>query len=95
VHSTPTSARGSVASRPRGAENLAIAWLLERARWTGARTHVLHLSSSDALPMLASARRDGVAVTVETCPHGQVRETWLRGEPVDLDVPRGELLVRE
>ena len=58
-----------LASRPRGAENLAIAWLLERARWTGARTHVLHLSSSDALPMLASARRDGVAVTVETCPH--------------------------
>jgi allantoinase len=35
----------------------------------GARTHVLHLSSSDALPMLDSARRDGVAVTVETCPH--------------------------
>jgi allantoinase len=58
-----------LASRPRGAENLAIAWLLERARWTGARTHVLHLSSSDALPMLESARRDGVAVTVETCPH--------------------------
>ena len=58
-----------LASRPRGAENLAVAWLLERARWTGARTHVLHLSSSDALPMLASARRDGVAVTVETCPH--------------------------
>jgi len=56
-------------SRPRGAENLAIAWLLERARWTGARVHVLHLSSSDALPMLASARRDGVQVTVETCPH--------------------------
>ena len=25
---------------------------------------------------------------------GQVRATWLRGEPVDLDVPRGELLVR-
>ncbi|WP_181782890.1 allantoinase AllB [Pseudonocardia pini] len=58
-----------LASRPRGAENLAIAWLLERARWTGARVHVLHLSSSDALPMLASARRDGVHVTVETCPH--------------------------
>jgi allantoinase len=58
-----------LASRPRGAENLAIAWLVERVRWTGARAHVLHLSSSDALPMLASARRDGVAVTVETCPH--------------------------
>ncbi|MGH3612207.1 MAG: allantoinase AllB [Pseudonocardia sp.] len=60
---------GFLASRPRGAENLAIAWLIERARWTGARVHVLHLSSSDALPMIASARRDGVALTVETCPH--------------------------
>lgn len=58
-----------LASRPRGAENLAVAWLLERARWTGAQVHVLHLSSSDALPMIASARHDGVKVTVETCPH--------------------------
>jgi allantoinase len=31
--------------------------------------HILHLSSSDALPAIASARRDGVPVTVETCPH--------------------------
>jgi allantoinase len=26
---------------------------------------------------------------------GSVRATWLRGRPVDLDEPRGELLVRE
>ncbi len=58
-----------LASRPRGAENLAIAELIERARWTGARVHILHLSSSDALPMIATAKRDGVQVTVETCPH--------------------------
>ena len=58
-----------LASRPRGAENLAIAHVIERARWTGARVHVLHLSSSDALPMIATARRDGVRVTAETCPH--------------------------
>ena len=56
-------------SRPRGAENLAIAEVIERARWTGARAHILHLSSSDALPMIASAKRDGVRLTVETCPH--------------------------
>ncbi|MFD8500489.1 allantoinase AllB [Amycolatopsis sp. NPDC059657] len=56
-------------SRPRGAENMAIARVIELARWTGARVHILHLSSSDALPMIASARRDGVALTVETCPH--------------------------
>ncbi|GLB66456.1 allantoinase AllB [Arthrobacter mangrovi] len=58
-----------LASRPRGAENVAIAEVIERARWTGARAHILHLSSSDALPMLASAKRDGVRITVETCPH--------------------------
>ena len=58
-----------LASRPRGAENVAIAEVIERARWTGARAHILHLSSSDALPMIASAKRDGVRLTVETCPH--------------------------
>ena len=46
-----------LASRPRGAENLAIAEVIERARWTGARAHILHLSSADALPMIASAKR--------------------------------------
>ena len=58
-----------LASRPRGAENVAIAEVIEAARYTRARVHILHLSSSDALPMLASARREGVQVTVETCPH--------------------------
>jgi allantoinase len=68
---TPNGERYSdfLASRPRGAENLAIAQVIELARWTGCRVHILHLSSSDALPMIASARRDGVELTVETCPH--------------------------
>jgi allantoinase len=61
--------RRFLASRPRGAENVAIAEVIEAARYTHARVHILHLSSSDALPMLASARREGVLVTVETCPH--------------------------
>lgn len=56
-------------SRPRGAENLAVAELIELARRTGCRVHVLHVSSSDVLPLLASARRAGVPITAETCPH--------------------------
>ncbi|OLZ44019.1 allantoinase AllB [Amycolatopsis keratiniphila] len=56
-------------SRPRGAENVAIAQVIELARKTGVRAHILHLSSSDALPMVESARRDGVRLTAETCPH--------------------------
>jgi len=58
-----------LASRPRGAENVAIAHLIEAARHTGAAVHLLHLSSSDAVPMLRTARRDGIQITAETCPH--------------------------
>ncbi|WP_166981994.1 allantoinase AllB [Paramicrobacterium fandaimingii] len=60
---------GFLASRPRDAENAGIAAVIERARRTGARAHILHLSSSDALPMIAEAKADGVRLTVETCPH--------------------------
>ena len=56
-------------SRPRDAENLAVAQVVEAARRTGGRVHVLHLSSADALGVLAGARRDGVPVSAETCPH--------------------------
>ena len=63
------SYRTYLASRPRGAENVAIAQVIEAARWTGARVHILHLSSSDAIPMIRSAQRDGVRITAETCPH--------------------------
>ncbi len=60
---------GFLASRPREAEHVAIATVIELARRTGTRVHVLHLSAADALPMIAAARRDGVAITAETCPH--------------------------
>ncbi|MFF8810883.1 allantoinase AllB [Streptomyces pactum] len=58
-----------LASRPRAAEDRAIAGLIGLARELDARVHVLHLSSGDALPMIAAARREGVRLTVETCPH--------------------------
>jgi allantoinase len=58
-----------LAAHPRGLENLAIAQVIEAARVTGGHAHIVHLSSSDAIAMLASAQRDGVNVTAETCPH--------------------------
>jgi allantoinase len=61
--------RDFLSSRPRVAENRAISRVIEAARTTGGRAHVLHLSSSDALPLIAEARRDGVRITAETCPH--------------------------
>lgn len=58
-----------LASRPRDAENTAIEGLIAHAKRLNARVHVLHLSSSDALPLIAAAKREGVRVTVESCPH--------------------------
>ncbi|HEX7189192.1 MAG TPA: allantoinase AllB, partial [Actinomycetes bacterium] len=68
-------------SRPPEAEDRAIAAVIDAARQTGARVHVVHLSSAGSLPALAAAKADGVRVTVETCPHYLV----LRAE----DVPDG------
>lgn len=56
-------------SRPREAENEAIAMMIRLCRETLCRVHIVHLSSSDALPMLRAAKADGLPLTVETCPH--------------------------
>ncbi|MFY9802841.1 MAG: allantoinase AllB [Candidatus Acidiferrales bacterium] len=58
-----------LASRPRDAEKEAIALLLRLSREFDARIHVVHLSSSDAIPVLQHARNEGAKVSVETCPH--------------------------
>jgi allantoinase len=56
-------------SRPDEAERRAVALVIDVARRTGVRAHILHVSSASVLPLLAAARADGVPVTAETCPH--------------------------
>jgi allantoinase len=56
-------------SRPPDAETTAIAAVIDAARQTGARVHIVHLSAAAALPLIAAAQADGVRVTAETCPH--------------------------
>jgi allantoinase len=56
-------------SRPDAAERRAVDTVLDGVRRTGARAHVLHLSSAAALPALRAARAERLPVTVETCPH--------------------------
>ena len=56
-------------SRPRESENEAIALMIRLCRDTGCRVHIVHHSSSDALPMLRAARAEGLPITIETCPH--------------------------
>jgi allantoinase len=58
-----------LASRPDEAELGAIRLMLSLCREYGFRVHIVHLSTSHALPELRTARAEGLAVTVETCPH--------------------------
>ena len=63
------SYRDFLISRPDAAELTAIQRVLDGARDTGARVHILHLSSARALDAIADAKAEGLRVTVETCPH--------------------------
>jgi allantoinase len=60
---------GFLASRPQRAEDAAITRLVALSEATGARIHVLHLSSASGLATVAAAKAAGVAITAETCPH--------------------------
>ena len=60
---------GFLSSRPRAAENEAVALMIRLSRETGCRIHVVHHSSADALATLRAAKASGVQLTVETCPH--------------------------
>jgi allantoinase len=56
-------------SRPKEAENEAIASLIALCREFGTRIHIVHLSSADALTPLFHARSAQLPITAETCPH--------------------------
>ncbi|MEH3142614.1 MAG: allantoinase AllB [Mycobacterium kyogaense] len=72
AESTPASGRSYasfLASRPAAAEVGAVELAVAVARDTGARIHIVHVSSAEAVGVLAAATADGVSVTAETCPH--------------------------
>lgn len=70
-----------LASRPDQSELEAIQLLIVLAEQFNTPIHIVHLSTAKALPQLAAARRRGVPITVETCPH----YLWFAAE----DIPDG------
>ncbi|MGK6317718.1 allantoinase AllB [Neorhizobium sp. DT-125] len=57
-----------LAARPAVVATEAVARAAILAEWTGARIHVLHISSAAELRPLAEAKARGVDITGETCP---------------------------
>ena len=65
----PTVYATYLASRPPAAEHEAVALVIHHAEVTGARAHIVHVSSPESTAMIVAARERGVRVTAETCPH--------------------------
>src|SRR5207248_3127867 len=58
-----------LAARPKEAETEGIRLAIDLCREFRARTHILHLSSAEALTPLYHARTSGLPLSLETCPH--------------------------
>src|SRR5271168_2798321 len=58
-----------IASRPAVVAVEAVSRAAILAEWTGARIHILHISSAEELRPLREGKARGVDITGETCPH--------------------------
>jgi allantoinase len=65
----PRSYLTYLASRPQAAEEEAISLISRLCRETRARTHVVHHSAANAIPLIRQVRAEGLPFTAETCPH--------------------------
>ena len=69
AHEDPRDYGTYLRSRPRLAEDEAIAMVIRLAAKHRAPVHIVHLSSASAIPLLRRAQADGVPITAETCLH--------------------------
>lgn len=56
-------------SRPRAAEDEAVALMIKLSREFDTRVHIVHLSSANSIQLLRDAQSQGVRITAESCPH--------------------------
>jgi dihydroorotase len=61
--------RLGIAGLPAAAEAIMVRRDVELAALTGGRVHVAHVSCAESIEALRDAKRRGLAVTGETCPH--------------------------
>lgn len=70
LHSNPTLYETFLTSRPESLETSAISLITRlQEKYPSLRCHIVHLSSSSALPLIRAAKARGLKLTVETCFH--------------------------
>ncbi|HQV38871.1 MAG TPA: allantoinase AllB [Flavobacteriales bacterium] len=69
---SPDSARSYalyLASRPTSWETDAIALMIRLSEEYDVHVHIVHVSAAEALPLIRAAKKRGLRITAETCPH--------------------------
>ena len=67
--SDPAKYKNWLLSRPPAAETKAVEMVIRLAREFKARVHIVHLSSERSVALIRRAKKEGVRITAETCPH--------------------------
>jgi allantoinase len=68
-HSPMASYAAYLNSRPPESESAAIEWMVKLMKDFPVRVHIVHLSSPTSVSIIDNARKRGLPITVETCPH--------------------------
>lgn len=66
---SPGSYQYYLASRPKQWENDAINLMIKLCRKHNCKTHIVHVSSAEALLKIQEAKKEGLPITAETCAH--------------------------
>jgi len=66
---TPIVYNTFLESRPGIMETEAIRMVIKLCQRYRVPSHIVHLSCADAIPLIKEAKKNGVPITVETCPH--------------------------
>ncbi len=66
---SPRSYQHYLASRPSSWETQAVALMIRLSEEFDVHVHIVHVSAAEALPLIRDAKRRGLRITAETCPH--------------------------
>jgi dihydroorotase len=69
MHEGFVSARLGLKGMPAAAEDIMVARDIRLAEITGGRLHIQHISTARSVELVREAKRRGIAVTAEACPH--------------------------
>lgn len=69
INSGKTTVSDYLASRPIEAELLAIKRAVDISGATGCPIHIVHVSCAEGIELISAAKKAGVDITCETCPH--------------------------